>query len=154
LAAPSRNVSFRHRSTLQYVIAYNSPEQQSIVSSNRRISPNSDLALLKRREDFYNEHHPRPPDVLLVVEVAALSLRRDRDTKMLLYARHAIPEMWLVDLQGRRLVRHRVPQQGAHTLVDEPDLRSELDVSAFAGVEDRPITPSAAARPAARPQTR
>ena len=30
-----------------------------------------------------------------------------------------------------RLVRHRAPQQGAYTLVDEPDLSSALDVSAL-----------------------
>jgi hypothetical protein len=42
--------------------------------------------------------------------------------------------MWLVDLHGKRLVRYRAPQQGAYTLVDEPDLRSALGVAALAGV--------------------
>jgi Uma2 family endonuclease len=37
--------------------------------------PQPDLALLRRRDDFYRERHPRPEDVLLIVEVAATSLR-------------------------------------------------------------------------------
>jgi hypothetical protein len=35
---------------------------------------------------------------------------------------------------GRRVVRHRTPQQGSYTLVDEPDLSAELDVSALSGI--------------------
>jgi hypothetical protein len=42
--------------------------------------------------------------------------------------------MWLVDLRGRRLVRHRTPQQGSYTLVDEPDLSAKLEVAALSGV--------------------
>jgi Uma2 family endonuclease len=72
--------------------------------------------------------------VLLIVEVAATSLRFDRKTKVPLYARHGIPEMWLVDLGDERLVRYRSPQRGSYTLVDEPDLGRALEVSALAGV--------------------
>jgi len=39
-----------------------------------------------------------------------------------------------VDLGGRRLVRHRAPQQSSYTLVDEPDLGAALEISALSGV--------------------
>jgi hypothetical protein len=42
--------------------------------------------------------------------------------------------MWLVDLRGRRLVRHRGPVQGSYTQVDEPDLGTPIEISALAGV--------------------
>ena len=96
--------------------------------------PQPDLALLRRREDFYREQHPRPDDVLLIVEVSATSLRFDRETKSPLYARHGIPELWLVDLGGRRLSRYRTPQHGSYMLVDEPDLGAALEISALAGM--------------------
>jgi Uma2 family endonuclease len=96
--------------------------------------PQPDLALLRRRDDFYRERHPRPDDVLLIVEIAATSLRFDRETKLPLYARHGIPEMWLVDLGSRRFSRYRAPLQGAYTLVDEPDLGTQLEVSTLSGV--------------------
>jgi Uma2 family endonuclease len=113
-------------------------EASVLVQSPLRLSelsePQPDLALLRRREDFYRQQQAGPTDVLLVVEVADTSLRFDRDTKVSLYAVHVIPEMWLVDLRGRRLVRHRAPVQGAYTLVDEPDPGTPLDVAALPGV--------------------
>jgi Uma2 family endonuclease len=107
---------------------------QNPVRLNEYSEPQPDLALLRRREDFYRERHPRADDVLLIVEVAASSLRFDRKTKLPLYARHGIPEMWLVDLGGRRLVRYRTPRDGSYTLVDEPDLGTALEVSALTGI--------------------
>jgi Uma2 family endonuclease len=107
---------------------------QNPVRLNEYSEPQPDLALLLRRDDFYRERHPRAEDVLLIIEVAATSLRFDRKTKLPLYARHGIPEMWLVDLGGGRLVRYRAPQQGSYTLVDEPDLGTPLEVAALAGV--------------------
>jgi Uma2 family endonuclease len=107
---------------------------QNPVRLSELSEPQPDLALLRRRDDFYSQHHPGPADVLLVVEIADTSLRFDRDTKVSLYAVHGIPEMWLVDLRGRRLVRHRAPRQGSYTQVDEPDLEAPLEVSALSGV--------------------
>ena len=96
--------------------------------------PQPDLALLRRRDDFYRERHPRAEDTLLIVEVSATSLRFDRETKLPLYARHGIPEMWLVDLGSRRLSRYRAPLRGSYTLVDDPDLGAQLEVSTLSGV--------------------
>ena len=113
-------------------------ESASVLAQNPvRLSdlsePQPDLALLRPRDDFYSQQHPGPADVLLVVEIADTSLRFDRDTKASLYAVHGIREMWLVDLRGRRLVRHRAPQHGLYTQVDEPDLGEPLEVSALPG---------------------
>ena len=68
--------------------------------------------------------------MLLAIEIAVSSLRFDRDTKAPLYARHGVPETWLVDVVGGRLTRFRAPQRGFYTLVDEPDPRAGLEISA------------------------
>jgi Uma2 family endonuclease len=94
--------------------------------------PQPDISLLKPRADFYKSRRPRPSDALLVVEVADTSLRFDRNRKVPLYARHGIPEVWLVDLRAKRLIRYRHPQQGAYTLIDEPDLGAPLEIAALA----------------------
>ena len=60
--------------------------------------PQPDLAVLRFRADFYEEAHPTPSDVLLVVEVADSSLDYDRDEKIPHYAVAGIPEVWLVDI--------------------------------------------------------
>jgi Uma2 family endonuclease len=58
----------------------------------------------------------------------------DREKKLPLYARHGIPEMWLVDLGTHRLSRYRAPQNGSYTLADEPDVRTALELPALSGV--------------------
>lgn len=107
---------------------------QNPVRLSEYSEPQPDLALLEERKDFYSRQHPGPDDVYLVIEVADASLHFDRDVKVALYAAHGIPEMWLVDLRDRRLVRHRNPQQGVYTTVDEPDLGVPLEISALPGV--------------------
>ena len=62
--------------------------------------PQPDLALLKW-EMFKQPLVPGAADVLLVVEVAQSSLTYDRDIKVGVYARHGIPETWLIDVANR-----------------------------------------------------
>ncbi len=76
--------------------------------------PQPDLMLLKPRADFYRGAHPRPDNVLLVVEVADTTLTYDRDIKLPLYARHGIPEAWLVDLENRRLHVFTSPSEAGY----------------------------------------
>jgi Putative restriction endonuclease len=45
----------------------------------------------------YNDHHPGPPEIVLVVEVADSSLPRDR-AKRTIYARARISVYWIVNL--------------------------------------------------------
>ena len=64
--------------------------------------PEPDIAILRPRADFYTTAHPGPADVLLVIEVADTSLAYDLGTKVPLYARHGIPEVWVIDAATRR----------------------------------------------------
>jgi Uma2 family endonuclease len=107
---------------------------QNPIRLDRHSEPQPDLALLVPRADFYKSARPRPLDVLLAIEVADTSLRYDRDVKAALYAKHALPELWLVDARSRRLTRFRKPAGGAYAFVDAPELRSPLEVGALAGV--------------------
>lgn len=96
-------------------------------------APQPDLALLRPRADYYRSAHAGPSDVLLIVEVAQSSLRYDRDDKIPHYARHGIPETWLVDLEAKRLVRYSTPEQGVYAVVREADLGSPLEIGALPG---------------------
>ena len=72
--------------------------------------PEPDLALLRRRDDFYaTGDEETPEDILLVVEVADSSERYDRRTKAPLYARFGIRELWIVDLNRNRITRYLEP---------------------------------------------
>ena len=87
---------------------------QDPIRLNRQNEPQPDIALLHYREDFYRDAHPGPEDVLLIIEVADSSARYDREIKLPLYARHGIPEVWIVDLRQRRLDIHRQPDGAAY----------------------------------------
>jgi hypothetical protein len=70
--------------------------------------PQPDVALLRRRDDFYRERHPRADDVLLLIEISATSLRFDRETKLPLYARHGITDFgsWILGAGDSRVTAH------------------------------------------------
>jgi Uma2 family endonuclease len=70
-----------------------------------------DFAVLRPCADFCRERHPRPEDVLLVIEMSDSSLRFDRAIKRPLYARHGIAEYWIVDLPGEAVELCRAPTE-------------------------------------------
>ena len=71
--------------------------------------PQSDLAVLRVREDFYVQAHPVPADVLVVVEVAETSLEYDREEKVPRYAQVRIPEVWLLDVERETVTQYTQP---------------------------------------------
>jgi len=77
--------------------------------------PQPDLAILRRRADFYaTGERPGPADILLLVEVADSSLCFDQKVKLPLYSRAGIAELWIVDLQRRVLYAYRKPDGDAY----------------------------------------
>jgi Uma2 family endonuclease len=71
--------------------------------------PEPDLALLRPRSDEYASGHPGRADVMLVIEVADTSLRADLETKVPLYARAGVPEVWVVAVGERAVHVFREP---------------------------------------------
>lgn len=68
-----------------------------------------DVAILRPGLNRYRRRVPDAVDVLLAVEVANTSLASDRRRKVPLYARHGIPEAWLVNLPEQCIEVHRDP---------------------------------------------
>ena len=68
-----------------------------------------DVAILRPGLRQYRRRVPDAADVFLAVEVASTSLANDRRRKLPLYARHGVPEVWLVSLPEQRLELHRDP---------------------------------------------
>lgn len=83
--------------------------------------PEPDLMLLRPRPDFYSESHPRPADVLLLVEVADTSLAVDRTQKADLYAAVGIAEYWVVDVERRRVFVHTGAMSTGYAKVETRD---------------------------------
>ncbi len=85
---------------------------QNPIRLGNRSEPEPDIAIVQPQPGPgvpYEFAHPTPVDVFLVIEIADSSLSYDLGRKARLYARHRIPELWVLDLLGGRLLVHRDP---------------------------------------------
>jgi len=89
--------------------------QDPVIVSDRSV-PQPDLALLKPRSDLYRKSHPEARDVYLVIEVADTTLKFDLRTKVPLYARCRIAEVWVVDVNERLIHVFREPKASGYVV--------------------------------------
>lgn len=89
----------------------------------QRSEPEPDVVLVRGADRDYPQRHPGPGDLLLVVEVADSSLRRDQGFKKAIYAKASIPLYWIVNLIDRRVEVYSDPT-GA---TERPDYRLRKD---------------------------
>jgi Uma2 family endonuclease len=103
--------SLGHRAQGRAIIWVQNPIQMGLHSE-----PQPDFALLRYRPDSYKRALPTPADTLLVVEIADTTPRYDRAIKLPLYARHGIPEYWLISVPEQRIEVHLTPdpEQGRY----------------------------------------
>lgn len=116
---------------------------QNPVHMDDYSEPIPDVALLKRRDDFYAEGHPAPADVLLIVEVADTSLGYDRIVKLSLYARANIPEVWIINLPEEIIELYAQPMNSVYQMTkqaardesfaSQQNLQLTFDVNAILG---------------------
>jgi Uma2 family endonuclease len=76
--------------------------------------PQPDVTVLRWRDDFYSAAHPEAKDVLLLIEVADSSRAYDLGTKLDLYAKQGVEEVWVVDRQQECVHVFRHPIDGAY----------------------------------------
>ena len=92
---------------------------QNPVRLGDHSEPEPDFLLLRPRPDDYRIRTPLAEDVLLLIEVADSSLRYDRAVKLPLYARHGIPEVWIVDLVANTVETFARPEADAYALTGQ-----------------------------------
>jgi Uma2 family endonuclease len=120
-------------------ILHKAMSDQALVSTQNPIllpplnEPQPDIALLKpefkRREDV-----PTARDVLLIVEIADTTLAYDRDTKVPIYARFRIPEVWLFDAERKNLFVFLDPSSKGYRKLLTPQNDETISPSLLPGV--------------------
>jgi Uma2 family endonuclease len=85
---------------------------QSSLRLSKADQPEPDLVVLKPRSDFFSTSLPTGADCFLVIEVSDTTLPYDVKVKAPLYAKHGVPEYWVIDLAGKQLRRFAAPQGG------------------------------------------
>ncbi len=91
------------------VLSVQNPLQLSHFSE-----PQPDFMLLKPEANFYSSRHPNADDVLLLIEVSDSTLAFDQNQKLQLYARHNIPEYWILNLIDNCLEVYRQPHSESY----------------------------------------
>ncbi|MCY7377239.1 MAG: Uma2 family endonuclease, partial [Pyrinomonadaceae bacterium] len=71
--------------------------------------PEPDIVLAVPRTDEYENSHPTPNEILLIVEIADSTLGYDRHTKGAAYARAGIRQYILLNVQEKTLEDYREP---------------------------------------------
>jgi len=114
----STHVSYVNRLTKELVRAVG---DAALVSVQNPIilgdlsEPEPDFAILKPKENDYEDSLPKAEDILLLIEVADTTIKYDRQIKSPLYARFCIPEYWLIDTQEKSITIFKTPKQGQYT---------------------------------------
>lgn len=91
--------------------------------------PEPDLAIVSGTILDYVDHHPRPEDIHLVLEVADSTLKQDCEVKEKLYAQAGIPDYWVIDLKNRQVHIFRIPTPtgySSHLILKESQAASPL----------------------------
>jgi Uma2 family endonuclease len=107
---------------------------QGSVRLSEWSEPQPDVVLLAPRADFYRSEFALGTDTLLVIEVSDTTLRYDRDRKVPLYARHGVPEVWIVDVNGDALLVYGELRDGKyerHVVLERP---SSVPIARLAGI--------------------
>lgn len=105
---------------------------QNPILLGEHSEPQPDIAVVKDKN--YAESHPTAEDVLLIVEVSDTTLAYDRDVKLGLYARHGIPEVWLLDINAGELTVYREPAEGQYRLIRKPTAAEAVSPTLMPGV--------------------
>lgn len=92
------------------------PSVDIAAPDNETSEPEPDAVMLARPFSDLTSR-PRPGDIRLIVEVSDSTIAFDLTTKAALYARAAIQEYWVLDINGRRLITHRHPAEGRYQTV-------------------------------------
>ncbi|MHB8575855.1 MAG: Uma2 family endonuclease [Dehalococcoidia bacterium] len=93
--------------------------------------PEPDVAIVRYRDDDYVSAHPGPGDVYLLIEVADTSIGYDRDWKLPIYAAAGVPEVWIADLNGDRMLTFSDPVAGRYTRAEVVGRGDVLKPGAF-----------------------
>ncbi|KQT32173.1 hypothetical protein ASG29_10055 [Sphingomonas sp. Leaf412] len=96
-------------------------EIEALTPVSARLDPHSlpEADIVLALKDDTDQDFVTAATVRLVVEVSASSLRHDLGRKLRLYARTGVPEYWVADVAGRRILCFHAPEDEAYTAQTE-----------------------------------
>ncbi|MEG3938637.1 Uma2 family endonuclease [Microcoleus sp. S36b_A3] len=84
------------------------------VRLNNYSQPEPDISVVIPDPLYYEDHHPTPSEIYLIIEVADTTLRTDCGIKAKIYAESGIADYWVLDVNHRQLHVFREPSQDGY----------------------------------------
>jgi Uma2 family endonuclease len=97
--------------------------------------PEPDIVLAKWNESDYAEGHPKPADILLILEISDKTLAYDREAKARAYSRNGIQQYLLLNLQNETLEDYREPSAEGFQFKRTLRKGDRFNLVAFADIE-------------------
>jgi Uma2 family endonuclease len=85
------------------------------VQVHRTYEPLPDFAVVVGDPDTYENRHPAPSDVAIVIEISDSTLTRDRGEKQVNYARGGISVYWIINLIDRQVEVYTGPSSDSYS---------------------------------------
>ncbi|MCY7383335.1 MAG: Uma2 family endonuclease [Microcoleus sp. CAN_BIN18] len=84
------------------------------VRLNNYSEPEPDISVVIPDPLYYEDHHPTPSEIYLIIEVADTTVRTDCGIKAKIYAESGISDYWVLDVNNRQLHVFREPSQDGY----------------------------------------
>jgi Uma2 family endonuclease len=108
----SGNFADRFRDLLKDKALVREGKPITLVTSNTE--PQPDIAIVREPRSLYLQRHPYPENIYLLVEVSKSTIAFDTGNettdKPRIYASASINEYWVVDVDNRKLIVYRQPE--------------------------------------------
>ena len=109
---PHRRVNVRLQRVLPRQLPAGVEVQFQLPITLPTSEPEPDAAVARGPAERYDDAHPGPRDVSLVIEVSDATLEFDQGGKLLLYAAARIPVYWVVNIPDSRIEEYTNPRAG------------------------------------------
>lgn len=87
---------------------------QDPIQLDKYSEPEPDIAVVASDPLDYENNHPTPEQVYLLIEVADTTIKRDLELKSLLYAKAGIIEYWVLEVINRQINIFRDPSPNGY----------------------------------------
>lgn len=102
---------------------------QNPIQINDLNEPEPDLIILKPKDNYYADAHPKPADTFVIIEVSDSTYDYDKQIKLPLYASAGIPEFWLINLNKNEIEVHRHPDKDVNKKIEIARSGDQIDLA-------------------------
>lgn len=108
---------------------------QDPIQIGTHSEPEPDVVVAVPSTTDYEDHHPTPAEILLIVEVAETSVQIDRQRKLPLYAQAGIRQFCILNLRGGEVEDYRDPTPEGYRSKQTHTLKQSFNLVAFPKVK-------------------